>query len=206
MSDMAEWQIENLKTNDGTRHERIRHLMAPRFSVRVVQIDPFEMRPVKAEGSVDLHRRPAYRIDHRTVFCEIDWTDDLPEDQQAHWIKATRRALVDLHGCFDRWKSLAPVQDMAERIDLDISTCCSWSDYTEVFCRENDRSSGDLVKRMKQLADVVSTGEVPVLLGMLHAADYSRVADEIGGNDVWRRLSGTCGEHAEAAALAIMRQ
>ncbi len=95
---------------------------------------------------------------------------------------------------------------MVGRIRLDISECQSWSDYTGVFCTENDRTDGKLVESIRQLADVVSTGEVSVLLAMLHAADYSRVANELGGNDIWRRLDYTDGECAEAVGLAIMRQ
>jgi hypothetical protein len=110
-----------------------------------------------------------------------------------------------LRGNFRRWKALTPVQDIAERINFDIAECQSWSDYAEAFQKQNDRSDDALVKGVRQLANVVSTGEVPVLLGMLHAADYSRVADEIGGADIWRRLDLTYGEHAEAVALAIMR-
>lgn len=206
MSGLAEWQFDKTTTSNGVCQERIRHLAAPRFSMRFVEIDPFENCPVRSEGDVDVQRKPIYRIDHRTVLCEIDWDDELSEDQHLQWIKAARVARADLRGHFDRWKSLPPVVEMAGRINLDIAGCHSWSDYTEAFCTENDRSEGELVERVRQLADVVSTGEVPVLLGMLHAADYSRVADEIGGEDFWRRLSRTCGDHAEAAALAIMRQ
>ncbi|MBB3965742.1 hypothetical protein [Rhizobium metallidurans] len=200
-----EWRVEKTNTSDGVRQERIRHLTMPRFSVRLVRIDPFENRPVQAEGSVDV-RRPIYRIDHQTALCEIDWTDELPEDQHLPWLNAARKAHTALRGYFDRWKSLSPVKEMAERIELDIGACQSWWDYTESFCAENDRTEGALVNRVKGLAGVVSTGELPVLLAMLHAADYSRAADELAGEDLWRRLDLTYGDCAEAVGLAIMRQ
>ncbi|TAY10400.1 hypothetical protein [Rhizobium leguminosarum] len=200
-----EWRVEKTNTSDGVRQDRIRHMTMPRFSVRLVRIDPFENCPVRTEGSVDV-RKPIYRIDHQTVFCEIDWTDELPEDQHLPWLNAARKAHTELRGYFDRWKSLSPVKEMAGRIELDIGACRSWSDYTETFCGENDRTEGALVNRVRRLAGVVSTGELPVLLAMLHAADYSRAADELAGESLWSRLDLTYGDCAEAVGLAIMRQ
>lgn len=200
-----EWRIEKINMSDGVRQERIRHLTMPRFSVRLVRIDPFENCPVQAEGSVDV-RKPIYRVDHQTVFCELDWTDELPEDQHLPWLNAACKAHTELRGYFDRWKSLSPVKEMAGRIELDIGACRSWSDYTETFCNENDRTEGALVNRVRGLAGVVSTGELPVLLAMLHAADYSRAADELAGESLWKRLDLTYGDCAEAVGLAIMRQ
>jgi hypothetical protein len=205
MSRSAEWQIERTKTDNNTRQERIRHLTMPRFTARIVKIDPFKNCPVRTEGHVDI-ARPVYRVDHDTVYCEIDWTDEIPEDQQLQWLEAVRHERENLRGYFDRWKSLPPVVDMAGRIKLDISNCRSWSDYRQRFCAMNDQTDGNLVETIRQLVGVVSTGEVPVLLAMLHAADYSRVADELGGDDIWRRLDYTYGECAEAVGLAIMRQ
>ncbi|MBW0366130.1 hypothetical protein [Ensifer adhaerens] len=210
MTISKEWQIGSTLADDGTRREYIVHLVSPRFTARVVRVDPFDELPIETEGEADVVNGFVYQIDRRTVLCEIEWDDKTPNaderDFAALWLGEADRAWDRLRGQFLRWKALPPVQDMTGRIDLDISGCRSWSDYTEAFCRENDRADGELVKRVRHLAAVVSTGEVPVLIGMLHAADYSRVADEIGGDDIWRRLSRTCGEHAEAAALAIMRQ
>jgi hypothetical protein len=212
MKTPSEWQIGTMVADDETRREYITHLMAPRFTARVVKIDPFEKRPVDAEGDVDMRsgivlQIGGFGIGQGNVLCEIEWHDGVPADMGfvKLWLGKAVKAWERLHGHFLRWKALPPVQEMAERIDLDISLCRSWSDYTAAFCNENDHSEGNLVKRVRQLADVVSTGEVPVLLGMLHAADYSRVADEIGGEDIWRRFDLTHGQCAEAAALAIMR-
>lgn len=214
MKTTNEWQIGTTVADDYTRQERITHLLMPRFTVRVVKIDPFENRPVNTEGDADITtgfvaRIGGFGIGRGKVLCEIEWHDDIPTDDTDFvtlWLGKAVRAWERLQGHFPRWKTLPPVQEMADRIGLDISQCRSWSDYTRAFCNENDRSDGNLVMRVRQLANVASTGEVPVLLGMLHAADYSRVADEIGGEDVWRRFDRTCGEHAEAAALAIIRQ
>lgn len=214
MKTQIEWQIGTTLADNGTRREYITHLVAPRFTARVVKIDPFEKQPVGAEGDVDMSsgfvlQIGGFGIGRGNVLCEIEWPDEVPDadntDFVTFWLGKAVKAWERLHGHFLRWKTLPPVQDMAERIGLDISLCHSWSDYTEAFCDENTRSDGDLVKRVTQLAGVVSTGEVPVLLGMLHAADYSRVADEIGGEDVWRRFDRTHGQCAEAAALPIMR-
>jgi hypothetical protein len=214
MKTPSEWQIGTMVADDETRREYINHLVAPRFTARIVKIDPFEKKPVDAEGDVDMSSGFVFEIGgfgigRGNVLCEIEWPDGIPDaadtDFVTLWLGKAVKAWERLQGHFLRWKTLPPVQDMAERIGLDISLCRSWSDYTQAFCNENDRSDGDLVKEVRKMADVVSTGEVPVLLGMLHAADYSRVADEIGGEDVWRRFDRTHGQCAEAAALAIMR-
>ncbi len=214
MKTPSEWQISTTVADDGIRREYITHLTVPRFTARVVKIDPFEKRPVGTEGDVDMRsgivlQIGGFGIGRGNVICEIEWPDGIPDtgdtDIVRTWLGKAVKAWEGLHGHFLRWKVLPPVQDMAERVGLDISLCHSWSDYTEAFCDENNRSSGGLVKRVKHMAGVVSTGELPVLLGMLHAADYSRIADEIGGEDVWRRFDRTHGQCAEAAALAIMR-
>lgn len=209
MTNPKEWQIGSTLADDGTRREYIVHLESPRFTARVVRVNPFDQRPIATEGEADLVHGFVYQIDRQTLLCEIEWTDRIPHaderDFAAHWLGEADRAWDRLRAQFLRWKALPPVQDMASRIDLDLSGCRSWSDYREAFGSANDRSDGELVKRVRHLANVVSTGEVPVLIGMLHAADYSGVADKISGDDIWRRLSLTYGEHAEATALAIMR-
>lgn len=150
--------------------------------------------------------QPVYRLDHQTVLCEIEWTDVVPDADHPQWIRAIRHARENLRGYFDRWKALPTIVEMAGRVKLDISECLSWSDYTRVFCAENNRTDGKLVESIRQLAGAVSSGELPVLLAMLHAADYSRIADELDGEDIWRRLDYTHGNCAEAVGLAIMRQ
>lgn len=210
MTKPEEWQLATSVSNTGTLREHIAHLVEPRFTGRFVRIDPFENQPITTEGGADLDSGFVFRIDGRTMLCELAWRDELPEaeDQAAfatHWVREAVKARHFLKANFLVWKALPPVRDMAERISLDIGKCQTWSDYTEVFCAENRRSDGKLVDSIRKLAGVVSTGEVPVLLGMLHAADYSRVADEIGGDDIWRRFDRTYGECAQAAALAIMR-
>lgn len=199
------WQIAYAAADDGTRREHIRHLTAPRFTARVVEIDPFEGTPLEEEGHADAIGGMTYSIDYKTVLCEIDWIDNVPDGQHSLWLAAAEDARDRLRSGFGRWKSLAPVRQMAARVGLNIDPCRSWGDYTEAFCAENDRTGGDLIKRARSAAGVLSTGEVPVLLAMLHAADYDRVADQLSGKDIWWRFARTSGDHAEAVALAIMR-
>lgn len=107
---------------------------------------------------------------------------------------------------FNTFKNLDPVEDVARKLGFDIARCQSWDDYTSRFQAANDRDVGHLVKRAKELAGVLSTGELPVLQAMLHAADFSRQADEISEERTWRRLDYTYGDNATAVALAIMRR
>jgi len=206
MTTSKEWQLVIASADDGSRREHITHLAEPRFTARVVQIEPFEDLPLEIEGNVDVVSGYRFQIDPRTLLCEIDWIDEVPNGHHGPWLSKATSARNRLRGHFMHWIALPPVMDMASRIRLDISGCRCWGDYTEVFCKENDRTNGELVRRARSMVGVLSTGEVPVLLGMLHAADYSRVADEIAGDDNWRRLDRTSGQNAEATALPIMRQ
>jgi hypothetical protein len=199
-----EWIARTTLVDDGTRREEITHMTMPRFTARIVEINPFERTPVEEEGEVDLNGL-AYRIDHKTIAFEIVWTDEVPEPDRPRLLRDAMIARAELRSGFKRWKSLDPVRHMADRLNLEIRPCQTWEDYTAVFAEENDRTDGQLVEIARSEIGVLSTGEIPVLLAMLHAADYNRVADELCGGDIWWRLSRTSGDHAEAVALAIMR-
>jgi hypothetical protein len=108
---------------------------------------------------------------------------------------------------FKTWKQLPPVQQMAHRLgfDADLAECLDWDDYTASFIAAND-DNGRMVTKARGLVGYLSTGERPVLAAMLHAADFSRVADELAEQETWRQLDRTYGDHAAAVALAILRQ
>lgn len=204
-NNQTRWQIERKLNDDGTHQNFITHRQEPQFSARVVAIDPFEDCPCESESTADLTSGIVFKMDRRTVLCETTWAHTLTMKEHQYWLAHAAIAYHRFAGHFMRWKLLPPIQDMADRLKLDLNDCRKWSDFTEVFGDENDRTQGGLVERIRKLACVVSSGELPVLLCMLHAGDYSRVADEIGGDDNWRRLSRTSGDHAEAVALSIMR-
>ncbi|MDK4739411.1 hypothetical protein PH547_11055 [Rhizobium sp. CNPSo 3464] len=107
---------------------------------------------------------------------------------------------------FKVWKQLSPVQQMADRLGFNgaLAECQNWDDYTARFIATND--DGRMVKTARQLFDYLSTGERPVLAAMLHAADFSRIADQLSGTETWSRLDRTYGDHAVAVGLAIMRR
>ncbi|MBY3531840.1 hypothetical protein HFN68_02610 [Rhizobium laguerreae] len=106
---------------------------------------------------------------------------------------------------FATWKMLSPVTEMADRLGFDIEQCIDWEEYGDRFRAANDKDEGHMVKSARDLFTGLSTGERPVLAAMLHAADFSWLADELSGQETWTRLSRTYGDHAAAVALAIMR-
>lgn len=107
---------------------------------------------------------------------------------------------------FKTWKGLDPVEDIARKLDFDVSQCGSWDDYSSRFQTANGKDAGHMVKRAKKIAGVLSTGELSVLQAMLHAADFSRQADELCEGKTWKGLDYTHGDNATAVALAILRQ
>lgn len=107
---------------------------------------------------------------------------------------------------FNTWKTLDPVEDIARKLGFDVSRCGSWDDYGSRFRAANDKDVGHLVTRAKEIAGVLTTGELAVLQAMLHAADFSRQADELCEGATWKGLDRTHGDNATAVALAIMRR
>lgn len=106
---------------------------------------------------------------------------------------------------FKTWKQLDPVEDVAQKLGFDIDKCSSWEDYGDRFRTANDKDVGHMVTRARKIAGHLSTGELSVLQAMLHAADFSWLADELAGEGTWERFDRTYGDNATAVALAILR-
>ena len=106
---------------------------------------------------------------------------------------------------FNTWKQLQPVKDAAENLGFNIAACVSWQHYGERFRAANDKNVGHLVNRAREIADRLSSGELPVMLALLHAADFSAQADELSRGETWSMLDYTHGDHVAAVALAIMK-
>ncbi|KJS08560.1 MAG: hypothetical protein VR78_17810 [Hoeflea sp. BRH_c9] len=107
---------------------------------------------------------------------------------------------------FQAWRALDPVIHMSRKLGFDMSQCYSWQSFRSEFIRVNDQDVGHLVQAARRIEGVLSTGELPVLLAMLHAADFSWLADELADGQTWRMMDRTHGPHATAVALAIMQQ
>jgi hypothetical protein len=209
-SQKPNWLVSHTLSSEGEQRRYVVHVATPRFVARVAKVY-HDLTIDEEEGHIDLASRDVSFFQAReNIFglCEVDWSDAVPGDARKQWIERAVEAFCDYENEADGfrwWKTLEPVREMALRVGLDISRCREWSDYTEAFCNQNDRTNGALIDRVRSVFDNLSSGELPVLLAMLHAADYSRVADELVGSVNWRRLDQTYGEHAKATALPIIR-
>lgn len=94
-----------------------------------------------------------------------------------------------------------PGGHMAGRLGVQIDQCETWQDFG-VACRHANRGAKFTDKAVK-MGGVLSSGEVSVLCALLHAADYSSVADSIASDGTWYRLSRTIGPHGEAVLACI---
>ncbi|PYE29054.1 hypothetical protein C8J32_101917 [Rhizobium sp. PP-CC-3A-592] len=150
----------------------------------------------------------------RPIAMEIAYTKEdafaAAEEAARQWLRPTLRLeLVALKGTtmdFNTWKHLSPVQSMAERLGFQaLAMCRDWDDYRNRFISANG-DAGRMVKATESLWDYLSTGERPVLAAMLHAADFSRLADRFSGDETWTTLDRTEGDHALAVALAVLRR
>jgi hypothetical protein len=108
---------------------------------------------------------------------------------------------------FKVWKQLPAVQEMATRLGFGdvLAESRDWNDYNIQFTAAN-YNDGRVVRAARSVFGDLSTGERPVLAAMLHAAGFSKLADELCGAENWSRLDSTYGDHAVAVGLAIMRR
>jgi len=102
---------------------------------------------------------------------------------------------------FQNFKN-GPAADICRKAGLSITKLGSWNQYTEAFQIMSEKTDYELPKRFQTMP--ASSGEVAVIQAILHAADYSRYADEI--ERTWGRLDYVTGEHAEAVAASILRR
>lgn len=89
---------------------------------------------------------------------------------------------------FAAWKRLKPVQLMAHQLDFatSLNECEDWDDYTARFIAANDSGSG-IVNAAQTLFGDLESEERPVLAAMLHAADFSGIADDLSESLTWWR-------------------
>jgi hypothetical protein len=159
---------------------------------------------VKAVQKMQAARRPMQAklmneaMDHLANITEIVLSKLASEGQ---WTPPQTKE-VD----FGHWKSLDPVKDMCRKLGLDLNGCQTWSDYTEYVVETNRASGRTWVGKVREEEGSLSSGECPVLWAMLHAADFSWLADELSDGRFLRKVEHTDGYHRRAVALALLRE
>lgn len=121
----------------------------------------------------------------------------------ATWVDEDRDEARAAGLTFQTFK-FGPAGWLCTRAGLSLDGIETWSEYSNHFQERNKKSNGNVVERLLKLP--VSSGEASVIQAILHAADYSRFADDHAHNRTWDRLSGVYDEHAEAVAAAILRR
>lgn len=97
-----------------------------------------------------------------------------------------------------------PGGEIAHRLGVPCDKAATWAEYTARF----QRYAGDSKSfaRLRSEIEGLSRGEVAIACAMLHAVDYSWLADEVEGGQAWRRLDSVSGAHRSAVVAAILRQ
>ncbi|MNE28866.1 hypothetical protein D3C80_1223240 [compost metagenome] len=121
----------------------------------------------------------------------------------APWVDEERKEERNASLTFQSFKH-GPAGWLCGRAGMSLDALETWSEYASHFQKQNKKSGGKIVERLLSLP--VSSGEASVIQAILHAADYSRFADDHAQNRAWDRLSGVYDEHAEAVAAAILRR
>ncbi|WP_421423344.1 hypothetical protein [Agrobacterium rosae] len=121
----------------------------------------------------------------------------------ATWVDEDRKEERSASLTFQNFKH-GPAGWLCRRAGLSLEAIETWSEYSNHFQERNKKTNGNVVERLLKLP--VSSGEASVIQAILHAADYSRFADDHAHNRAWDRLSGVYDEHAEAVAAAILRR
>ncbi len=91
-------------------------------------------------------------------------------------------------------------------VGVDISTCQTWDDYTQMMVDRNNKGPGIVVDAATQLHGVASSGERLVIYAALAAANFSAQADSLARGQTWTRLYGTADEVRLAVSAAVLRQ
>ncbi|WP_426237120.1 hypothetical protein [Pararhizobium sp. DWP1-1-3] len=86
---------------------------------------------------------------------------------------------------------------------LKIGHLDTWRDFTNAFSDLDYKKNGKLPDIFCALPG--GTGDRALVQAILHAADYSHIADGIEGG-TWSRLQYVVGDYAEAVAAAILRR
>ncbi|WP_288430157.1 hypothetical protein [uncultured Agrobacterium sp.] len=102
---------------------------------------------------------------------------------------------------FQSFKS-GPAAAICRKAGFSIAKLGSWDQFTSAFQTLSERTDYELPKRFQTMP--ASSGETAVIQAILHAADYSRYADEM--EQTWGRLDYVTGGHAEAVAASILRR
>lgn len=90
-----EWLIGDGISPDGTAtREYIMHMQPPRFIARVVSCDD-DGEPEASERPVDVISGTVFQANEETLFCEIDWIDEVSPGEHVMWLEAASDALED---------------------------------------------------------------------------------------------------------------
>lgn len=106
---------------------------------------------------------------------------------------------------FEEWKNGEPAQDMFRKLGLShyLDVANSWSMLRYLIVDFNDPDRGNFVKLAKRCDSVCSSGERVLLHAILHATDFSWLADKLGGRKVWQDMEYVSGDHRKAVAACI---
>jgi hypothetical protein len=104
---------------------------------------------------------------------------------------------------FQKFKA-GPAADICAKAGLDLRRLYTWNDLTWAFSDLDALKDETLVDTFLKMPG--STGDTAVIQAILHAADYSHIADSMKGSGTWSRLQYVTGEHAESVAAAILRR
>ena len=86
------------------------------------------------------------------------------------------------------------------RLGVTTAGIVTWRELTECAVQHNRETNGGFAKAARELAGAASSGEMVLLQALLHATDFSRLADEIAEGRAWRMMDHVSGEYQTAAA------
>lgn len=104
---------------------------------------------------------------------------------------------------FDDFKC-GPAANICAQAGFIIKPLHDWTDFTAAFGALDAKNDWKLSDTFRRLPG--GSGDTAVIQAILHAADYSHVADKMKGSGTWSRLQYVTGEYAEAVAAAILRR
>lgn len=106
---------------------------------------------------------------------------------------------------FASFQRCDPARSMFRKLGLldYLETAQSWRSLRALIVDFNDPDVGNFVAAVRECDGVCSSGERILLHAICFVTDFAWLADELGGDKVWRNMDRCSGEHRQAVAACI---
>lgn len=145
-------------------------------------------------------------IDHvREALTAFMPTSDFYTEVSATVLKKLEDPMRPTGMNFREFKMSQPAISMFRKLGLlpYLAGAESWRSLRELIVHYNDCDKGLFVDAVRQCDGVCSSGERILLHAICYVTDFAWLADELGGDKVWRNMDRASGEFKRCIAACV---